>query len=176
MKRVAIVASLLVTAFASAQAATYNDQARVRRVEPQYENISVPRNECRSQWVNEEREVYQQRQDPNYGGVILGGLAGGVLGNQVGRGHGREAATAVGAVVGALTGNYLAGPQRGQYVAPREVVQREVQTCRTVNDNQSRLTGYRVNYEYNGQHYQTVTRTDPGPTLAVRVSVDPIER
>ena len=49
-------------------------------------------------------------------------------------------------------------------------------TCRTVNDVQSRITGYRVNYEYRGQHYTTLMRENPGPNLQVRVSVDPVVR
>ena len=39
-----------------------------------------------------------------------------------------------------------------------------------------RVTGYRVAYEYQGQHYTTFMRTNPGNSLQVRVSVDPIER
>ena len=53
--------------------------------------------------------------------------------------------------------------------------QREVQTCHTVYDTQSRITGYRVAYEYRGQHYNTLMRSNPGNSLQVRVSVDPIE-
>src|SRR5213075_2995774 len=72
---------------------TYTDNARVLGVEPQFENVSVPRQECRSDWVNEARPVGRR----DYGGAVVGGLAGALLGNQVGRGHGREAATAAGA-------------------------------------------------------------------------------
>ena len=175
MKRL-VIASLLATgllgAQAQAQAVTYTDNARVRSVDPQYENISVPRNECRSQWINEDRRSGGERQGRQYGGAILGGLAGGVLGNQVGGGRGKQAATVVGAVLGAMTGDHFANQdQRGEY----EYGQREVQNCRTVYDTQSRITGYRVAYEYRGQHYNTLMRSDPGNSLQVRVSVDPIE-
>ncbi len=97
------------TAAFGAQAHTYSDNARVVGVEPQYENVSVPRQECRSDWVSEARPAGRR----DYGGAVVGGLAGALLGNQVGRGHGREAATAVGAVVGALTGDNLAN--RGRF-------------------------------------------------------------
>ena len=156
---------------AGAQAQTFNDTARVRNASPQYENISVPRNECTSQWVTEQQPVASSR---NYGGLAIGGVAGAVLGNQVGQGHGREAATALGAVVGALAGEHFANQGRYQQVAPQQ--QRQVQNCRTVNDVQSRLSGYQVEYEYRGQVYNTVTREHPGRTLPVRVSVAPVER
>ncbi|MFC5523468.1 glycine zipper 2TM domain-containing protein [Polaromonas jejuensis] len=171
MKRSAILCLTALLA-AGVQAQSFNDTARVRNVNPQYENISVPRNECTSQWVIEPQPVAASR---NYGGLALGGVAGALLGNQVGNGHGREAATAVGAVVGALAGEHFAN-QNGwggyEQAAPQ---QRQVQSCRTVNDVQTRLTGYQVEYEYRGQVYSTVTRENPGRTLPVRVSVAPVE-
>jgi uncharacterized protein YcfJ len=167
MKRLAL-ACLLASGFAAAQADTFFDNARVRSAEPQYETVNVPRNECTTSRVNETRPV--NAGGPNYGGAVVGGVAGAVLGNQVGKGHGREAATAVGAVVGALAGDRIANRDREQY----EVVPRDVTTCRTVTDVQTRLTGYRVNYDYRGQHYTTFMRDNPGPSLQVRVSVEPV--
>ena len=173
MKRSAIFCLTTLLA-AGVQAQTYNDTARVRNVTPQHENISVPRNECTSQWVTEQQAAPTSR---NYGGLAIGGVAGALLGNQVGGGRGREAATAVGAVVGALTGEHFAN-QNGwggyQQAAPQQQ-QRQVQSCRTVNDVQSRVTSYQVEYEYRGQVYSTVTREHPGRTLPVRVSVAPGE-
>ena len=154
---------------AGVQAETFVDNARVRSAEPQYENVGVPRTECRSQWIQEDRQVDGQR---GYGGAVLGGVAGALLGNQVGRGHGREAATAVGAVVGAFTGDRIANGERWD----RRDEAREVKRCWTVNDVQSRITGYRVNYEYRGQQYATVLRENPGQFLQVRVSVDPVQQ
>lgn len=168
MKRFALVCLLATGAFA-AQAETFFDNARVRGVQPQYENVTVPRNECATQWVNEQRPVYG---GPNYGGAVVGGVAGAILGNQVGRGHGREAATAVGAVVGAIAGDRIANNRQEQY----EVAPREVMSCHTVNDVQARLTGYRVTYDYRGQQYNTFMHENPGPSLQVRVSVDPVVR
>ena len=173
MKRSAILCLTTLLA-AGAQAQTFNDTARVRNVEPRYESVSVPRNECTSQWVTEQQPVAASR---NYGGLALGGVAGALLGNQVGKGHGREAATAVGAVVGALAGEHFANQNSwgGGYQQASQPQQRQVQNCRTVNDVQSRLTGYQVEYEYRGQVYSTVTREKPGRTLPVRVSVVPVE-
>jgi uncharacterized protein YcfJ len=96
-----------------------------------------------------------------------------VVGNQIGKGHGREAATAVGAVVGALAGDRIANSNR---VEQYQEVPREVRTCRMVNDVQHRLTGYRVGYDYRGQTYTTMMRENPGPTLQVRVSIEPVGR
>lgn len=173
MKRSVIICLTTLLA-AGAQAQTFNDTARVRTVNPKYENVSVPRNECTNQWVTEQQPVASSR---NYGGLALGGIAGAVLGNQVGGGRGRQAATALGAVVGALAGEQLANQNTfgGGYQQASPLQQREVQSCRTVNDVQSRLTGYQVEYEYRGQVYSTVTRENPGRTLPVRVSVSPVD-
>ncbi len=174
MKRSAIFCLTTLLA-AGAQAQTFNDTARVRTVQPQYENVSVPRNECTNQWVTEPQPVASSR---NYGGLAIGGVAGALLGHQVGGGRGRDAATAVGAVVGALAGEHFANQNSwggGYQQASQPQQQRQVQNCRTVNDVQSRLTGYQVEYEYRGQVYNTVTRENPGRTLAVRVSVAPVE-
>ena len=53
MKRIALVSSLLATAAIGVQAQTFIDNARVRSVEPQYESVSVPREVCTQQMVNE---------------------------------------------------------------------------------------------------------------------------
>ncbi len=163
---------LLATATATfgAQAHTYIDNARVLGVEAQYENVSVPRQECRSDWVTDARPAGGR----DYGGAVVGGLAGALLGNQVGGGHGREAATAVGAVVGALTGDNLAN--RGRWEQPYQPVSREVTSCRTVSEVQSRVVGYRVDYEYRGQRFTTLMHDNPGPFVPVRVSVEPVGR
>jgi uncharacterized protein YcfJ len=166
MKRIAIL-SLAAAAAVGAQADTFFDNARVRFAEPQYETVTVPRQECTQQVVNETRRVESR----DYTGVAIGGVAGAVLGNQVGKGHGREAATALGAVVGAVAGDNIAN--RGRQDVYQQVP-REVTTCRTVNEAQTHLTGYRVTYDYRGGTYTTITRENPGPTLRVRVSVDPV--
>lgn len=167
MKRLVLI-PVLAAATLAAHAESYFDEAQVRSAEPQYESVTVPRQECANQVVTDVQRVDAPR---DYGGAVIGGVAGALLGNQVGRGHGREAATAVGAVVGAFTGDNLSNQGRGgpQY----QEVPRQVTTCRTVNDVQNRLTGYRVNYQYRGHVYTTFMPTQPGPVMRVRVSVDP---
>jgi uncharacterized protein YcfJ len=169
LKRLAITLACTVGAFA-AQADTFFDNARVRSAEPQYENVTVPREECRTEWVTDPRRVNSG--GPNYGGVVLGALVGGVVGNQVARGQGREAATALGAVVGAFAGDRIAG-RDNRYEQVQEAPH-QVTLCQAVNDVQARLTGYRVAYDYRDQTYTTLMRESPGPYLQVRVSVDPV--
>lgn len=154
------------------QTNSFVDRARVQHVEPQYETVQVPREECGSQWVTQPQAVAAQPGGTSYGGAIIGGVAGAIVGNQVGKGHGREAATAAGAVVGALAGNAIANRNS---TAPVQAgyEQREVRSCRTVMDTQQRATGYRVTYTYNGNQYTTVMRDQPGNTIPVRVSVTP---
>jgi len=174
MKHFAL-AALLATTAAAAQAHTYFDNARVSNVEPRYENVRVPRQECSNQWINEPRETRRDggRNGREYGGAVLGGVAGAVLGHQVGRGHGRDAATAIGAVLGAFTGDRLANRDRWDEPEPAA---REVTTCRNVEDVQSRINGYQVTYEYRGQQFTTLMNENPGPFVKVRVSVEPVGR
>lgn len=167
MKRLAL-ATVLSAAALAAQAEPFYDQARVRGVEPRYETVNVPREECSRHWVSERHAVGPQH---NPGGLVIGGVAGALLGNQVGKGHGREAATALGAVVGAVAGDRIANRDRGDSY---DEVPREVTTCRTVNEVRSRVVGYDVTYEYRGQLFTKLMRDNPGPSLRVRVSVDPV--
>lgn len=169
MKRLALIPVLAALAV-TAHAETFFDKARVSSVAPQYDNVTVPRQECSRQW---------ERSEPRYeggrdlGGAVLGGIVGGLIGNQVGGGHGREAATAVGAVVGAFTGSHIAQRDRWQRPVPAP---REVTVCREVGEVQSRLVGYLVTYDYQGQQFTTMMPEDPGRHVKVRVSVDLVGR
>ena len=52
MKRLALV-GLLAAGAVGAQAQSFIEQARVRSVEPQYQNVTIPRNECTTQLVSD---------------------------------------------------------------------------------------------------------------------------
>ena len=197
MKRL-LTATILVTGVLGAQAQAMIDTARVRSAQPQYERSQIPRQECTNRWRPEQgnrhsQVVQDQNQYPNqypnqdtsrnYGGAVLGGLAGGVLGNQVGGGNGKVAATALGAVLGAFAGDSLENrnarpvPVYPAQNYPAQVYQtggRGEERCQTVYENQSQLTGYQVVYDYRGQTYSTFMRNNPGNSLRVRVSVEPI--
>lgn len=168
VNRLALV-PLLATATFVAHAQPYLDKARVTSVDPQFESVRVPRQECSNRWISEPRRSGGRE----YGGAVLGGVAGALIGNQVGRGHGREAATAVGAVLGAFTGDNLATRDRWDR---NDENLREVTRCRDVEDEQTRIVGYQVTYEYRGQQFTTLMQENPGRFLPVRVSVEPVGR
>ncbi|MGE4243151.1 glycine zipper 2TM domain-containing protein [Ramlibacter sp.] len=174
MKKLAILSALLAAFGAQAQsiapagAPTFTDRARVQSVEPQYESVQVPREECTSAWVNDARPPVAGTSLP---GMLIGGVAGGLLGHQVGKGSGKDVATAAGAVVGAIAGDRIASRDAAAPVYGA----REVRQCRTVYETQQRAAGYRVTYEYRGQLYTTQMREQPGNSLPVRVSVTPID-
>jgi uncharacterized protein YcfJ len=161
---------------ATPQGTVFSDQARVRSAQPQYETVQVPREECTSQWVTDPAVAAPNNGGfgaSGYGGMIIGGVAGAVVGNQVGKGRGREAATAVGAVAGAVVGDRIAGSMNQAPVASAPPMQREVRSCRTVYEQQQRLVGYNVIYDYRGHEGSVVTQERPGTSLPIRVAVTP---
>ncbi|MBI1889375.1 MAG: glycine zipper 2TM domain-containing protein [Burkholderiales bacterium] len=146
-----------------AQAADFEDYARVISVTPQVEQVNRPRQQC---WM-EQAQVQPRQQQRGSGGAILGGLAGGLIGSQVGGGNGRLAATAVGAMAGAMVGDRVENDNVA--VASEQPVRR----CQTVDHWETRSNGYAVTYEYRGHTYNTVVPYDPGNRMPVRVSVTP---
>jgi uncharacterized protein YcfJ len=167
MRTTAIAAAVALTLGAPAAFAggpTFEDYARVRDVTPEYENVNVPRQECYSEVVPQTN----YRPGNSIIGPLIGGVAGGLIGSRVGEGNGRVAAAAAGAAVGALVGNHLSNRDRYEAVS-----EREVRRCRTVDNWESRVAGYRVAYEYQGRAYTTILPYDPGQRLPVRVSVEP---
>jgi uncharacterized protein YcfJ len=146
-----------------AGAADFDDYARVVRVAPQIEQVNVPQQECRTEYV----PVEHHSRSRGVGGSVVGGVAGGILGNQVGNGNGRTAATALGAITGAIVGDRV---QNNDTVT---VSERPVQQCRTVEHWESRTNGYAVTYEYHGHTYTSVMPYDPGQRVRLQVSVSP---
>jgi len=146
----------------------FEDTARVREVDPQYERVNVPRRECYTEYEPEVRR--QGRSGNGLVGPIIGGVTGGLLGSTIGKGSGRVAAAAVGAAVGAIVGDRVADRGRGY----EEIGERAVRRCELVDNWETRIAGYRVVYEYAGRTYTTVLPYDPGRKLAVNVHVDPV--
>jgi len=147
----------------------YMDTARVLSVTPQTERVSVPREECRTEY---QQQSYSRDGDRSIAGAVIGGVAGGLLGSTVGRGSGRVAAAAVGAGVGAIAGDRIAN-NRNNVVTTRAV---PVQSCYQVDNWQTVTSGYLVTYEYNGRTYNTVTVEPPGRYIDVNVAVAPNSR
>jgi len=169
VKRTALTmaATMAVGAGTAVAGTDFQDYARVQNVSPQYERINAPRQECYTEAVP---QAYYRRSD-SVVGPLIGGVAGGLLGSRFGEGNGRVASAAVGAVAGAIVGDQL--QSRGSQV---EYGGREVRRCRTVDQWESRITGYHVAYEYQGRSYTTLLPYDPGARLPVRVSVEPLGR
>lgn len=166
-----LLPAVFAAAFASPAMATdqYNDLARVISATPQVERVNVPRQECRTEY--QQQQSYRQGGNTNLTGAIIGGVAGGLLGNTVGRGSGRTAAAAVGAGVGALVGNNIGNNYNNNHYRGTRTV--PVESCYQVDNWQSVTTGYLVTYEYNGRNYTTVTNNHPGRYIDVNVAVAP---
>lgn len=161
-----IVPLLGLAALPLAQANDYEDTGRVLRVEPRVEQYRAPRQECRTDYV----QVPVQAERP-VGGSIVGGIAGALLGSQVGSGSGRVAASAAGAIAGAVVGDRVENNGRPQTTVQEQAVRQ----CRTVDALETRTIGYQVTYEYRGQTHTALMQQDPGSTVRVRVSVQPLE-
>ena len=170
MKRTVIAIAVALAAGAPAAFAGhgYDDYARVTDVDPQYERVNIPRKDCYTEY---EPQGYYRSEHRSLVGPLIGGVAGGLLGAQVGEGSGKVAAAAAGAAVGAIVGDRLDNRDRDRQV----VYGQEVRRCRLVDQWETRISSYRVTYEYAGRSYTTVLPYDPGGRLAVRVNVAPAE-
>ena len=153
-----------------AHAVEFEDYGRVVRVSPRVEQVRQPRQECRTDYV---QQPVQQQQQRSPGGAIIGGIAGALLGNQVGGGSGRAAATAAGAIGGALVGDRVDNDGRPQGQAYTQ--EQAVRQCRNVDAYESRTVGYDVTYEYRGKNHTAFMQRDPGNRIALRVSVEPAQ-
>ena len=127
-----------------------------------------PQQQC---W--DEPVTYQQRRNQSATGTILGGIIGAAIGNGVG--HGRDnkrIGAAAGAVLGASIGNDLSG--KGRHGRAHQSIE---QRCRTVYESveEERIVGYQVKYRYAGHTYTTETAQDPGNSIRLKVTVEPVE-
>ena len=165
-----MIAALGLSALPLVQAVEFEDFGRVVRVQPRVEQVRMPRQECRTEYV--QAPVQQYPQQRSAGGSIIGGLAGALLGNQVGGGSGRVAATAAGAIAGAVVGDRVDNDGRNVN-QPQQVQEQAVRQCRNVDAYESRTNGYEVTYDYRGRNYTTVLPRDPGQRVRLRVSVEP---
>jgi uncharacterized protein YcfJ len=170
----ALSALLFVSAGASsAQAAEFDDFARVVSVNPQLEQINVPRQECRTEYETTQRQAPRE-QERNSGGAIVGGLAGGLIGSQIGKGNGRTAAAVVGAVTGAIIGDRADNANNNSNNDAQPTYDsRQVRHCRTVDNWETRTTGYAVTYEYQNRTYTSVMPYDPGSRIRLHVTLTP---
>ncbi|WP_394779398.1 glycine zipper 2TM domain-containing protein [Undibacterium sp.] len=167
---VSAAALLGLTAGLSAQAADFEDYARVVSVQPQVEQVNTPRQECNTAVETVQRQPQQER---GIGGSIIGGIAGGLLGSTVGGGTGRTVAAAAGAITGAVVGDRVENNPNNNNNGQPVYDQRQVRQCHMVDRWETRTTGYAVTYEYQRKNYTTVLPYDPGARLKLLVSLTP---
>ncbi len=130
--------------------------------------LQEPRQQC---W--DEPVVFQERRRQSATGTILGGIIGAAIGNKVGHGRSNKRVGAVaGAVLGATIGNDIS--RKGRHGHSYQAVE---QRCRTVYEvvEEERVIGYNVKYRYAGHTYTTETEKDPGSSLRLKVSIEPME-
>jgi len=149
----------------TASASRYSNHisyGEVLRVEPVYQNISIPE---QRQVCDRGTERYpQHRKKQKVGSAVIGGIIGGAIGNKFGRGHGRDASTALGVLIGASIG---ANKHSSNY---RSSCYEE-----TYYHHEEQMVGYDVTYRYQGVLYQTQTQNHPGDRIRLRVNVDVID-
>ncbi len=126
---------------------------------PAYVQVAVPERQC----VDQEQSM---RQAPTGAGALVGALVGGGVGNAMGGGAGRAAATGIGVIAGALIGDRVEANATPPVTAT-------VRNCQTVSRVESRMVGWDVVYDYNGQRYSARLPSDPGDRVALNVSVAP---
>jgi uncharacterized protein YcfJ len=158
-----MISALALSALPLAQAGDFEDFGRVVRVQPRTEQVRIPRQECRTEYV--QAQVQPQR---GAGGSVVGGIAGALLGSQVGGGNGKVAAAAAGAIAGAMVGDHVEND--GRNYAPG-VQEQAVRQCRTVEAVETRNAGYEVTYEYRGHQYTEIMNRDPGDRIRLHVSI-----
>jgi uncharacterized protein YcfJ len=158
-----LISALGLAALPLAQAGDFEDFARVVRVQPRTEQVRVPRQECRTEYV--QAQVQPQR---GSGGTVIGGIAGALLGSQVGGGNGKVAAAAAGAIAGAMVGDHVENDGRDN--GP-QVQEQAVRQCRNVEAVETRNAGYEVTYEYRGHSYVEVMNRDPGDRVRLHVQI-----
>jgi len=159
----AVLGAVAVTA--GGAVATYSlvksgpEYAEVLAVDPINQEIKTPRKECHDVAVTHRRAVQDQHQ---VAGTVLGAVGGGLLGHMVGGGKGKTLATVAGAVGGGYAGNKVQEHmQNGDTYTTTE------SRCNTVNDISSKVVGYNVKYQLNGQVGQVKMDRDPGSKIPV---------
>ncbi len=162
------IAALLLVSNSAFAGHVQHDWAKVVRVEPIREVVSIPvdREVCRDVDVH-----HVDRHPGSATGTILGGIIGGVIGNQFGKGHGRDAATVAGVALGASIGR---NESRKNRRSDRRYVSTETR-CRVETDyrHEERTLGYDVTYRYRGETYSARMDEHPGERIRLRIEITP---
>ena len=134
----------------------------------QLTRIESPQQRCVEQRLQVERRASFSATP-----VILSTLIGGAIGNAVGHNKSNKR---VGAVLGAVLGNAVGRDIAAQNRRPATVGYDVVERCETVyvSHDEERLIGYDVTYDYQGQRYTVRTQKDPGASIELEVTVQPV--
>lgn len=151
-------------------ASSYDDMAEVTHVEPLYESVRIARpvTECWTEEVSH-RSQAQRRMVP----AVAGGIIGGVIGHMLGGDRRRTPLTVGGALAGAAIGHSLSRRRH----SGSDIDSREVRRCAEVNrfEQREEVSGYLVEYRYEGRTYTTRMRHHPGRYVPMQVHVDPAD-
>ena len=157
-----------------ALAGTTYDTAQVVSTTPIYHTVEIttPRRECRE----EEVARTERRRDRNDSATpeIFGAVIGGALGNAVGH---STTNSKVGTVIGAVLGGSIAHDIDNANHEHDTVTTQTVERCRNVasTHQEDKLVGYDVRYRYNGNEQTVRMDHDPGDTVKIRVSAEPVQ-
>lgn len=162
------------TMLASATPAAANQStvvnAQVVDVQPVVEVYTqrIPHENCRQERVRVVERGTPRSATPTLIGAVVGGTVGSVLGRNSSR---RDIIGGAGAILGASMG-YDRGRRQshdsGYYVTE------DVCTTEYELRERERVNGYRVQYRYGNDVFETRTDYDPGSTIPVRVSLEPL--
>lgn len=163
---------LLLAGLANAEPEQHYEYATVLSSIPVKEIIirQEPQQQCWQQPVVEHRPPARQSSST---GTILGGILGAAIGNELGH-HKRN--KQVGAVAGALLGASIGNDLSRSHQTHAQPRYRQELRCNTLyrEVEEERVIGYRVRYRYQGQTHTTQLPYDPGDTLRLRVSLEPV--
>lgn len=134
--------------------------AKVISATPVVAQVAVPRQVCRD-------ELYQEPARSSGAGALLGAIAGGVVGNAMGKGAGNVLATGAGVIGGAVLGDRIENDGR-------QGATRSVRRCEQQASYENEVVAYDVVYEYAGQRYSTQMDEEPGRTIPLQVTVNPV--
>lgn len=135
-------------------------QAKVISATPVVAQVAVPRQVCQDQLV-------QDAPRSSGAGALLGAIVGGVVGNGLGKGGGKVLATGAGVIGGAVLGDHIENDGRQGTV-------RSVRQCEQQASYENQVVAYDVVYEYAGQRYSTQMDHEPGRTIPLQVTVNPV--
>lgn len=135
-------------------------QAKVISATPVVAQVAVPRQVCQDQY-------YQEAPRSSGAGALLGAIVGGVVGNAVGKGGGNALATGAGVIGGAVLGDHIE-------TDGKPGTTRAVRQCAQQAAYENQVVAYDVVYEYAGQRYSTQMDHEPGRTIPLQITMNPV--